>query len=514
MNTAAPDPRLAHRRLARIWLLVLLLGAATLLAAPAVHFVRFKVEAARLLKEAEQAGDPPPTIDPVISFHPTYWQLAAGGAIALAGLIGIAWLTGIIHMLRRSLRQHALSSLVTIISVALAAGLLMAVFSIKQQTHNAFTSGATGFDAVLGARGSQLQVILNSVFHLETSTGNMPYEAYTAIKADPRVKVAIPYAVGDNYRGYRVVGTTGEFFREYEYGSRDNLKKLTFEGEGRMFNELRAEAVIGSMVAANTDLNYGSVFNTYHGLTFDPDAVHTTEFVVTGVLKPTGTPIDRVIWIPLEGYYRMGGHEPVDPKTGKRVQPKPGVPIPDEYKEVSSVMLKLRSPSGGASLDTQINRQGNVRTLAWPVGKVMADLFGKIAWANQVLEFVAYLVAVVAGAAILASIYNTMNERRREFAIMRAIGARRSTVFSAIVAESATIAALGSLLGFVVYAVLLGIAAAIIRAKSGVVLDITEYHEALVLTPLGMTALGAITGLVPAWKAYATDVATNLAPAS
>jgi putative ABC transport system permease protein len=417
-------------------------------------------------------------------------------------------------MVRRSLRQHALSTLVTVVSVALAAGLLMAVFSIKQQTHNAFTSGATGFDAVLGARGSQLQLVLNSVFHLETSPGNIPYSSYLAIQRDPRVKTAIPFAVGDNYKGYRVVGTTEPFFTEYTYGDKDSPRALAFEGQGRMFRADYGEAVIGSMAAAKTGLGYGSKFNTFHGLTYDETAKHTTEFVVTGVLKPTGTPIDRVIWIPLEGYYRMGGHEPRDKATGRVIEVRAGVPIPDELKEVSAVMLKLRSPGNGASLDVEINRQGTVRTLAWPVGKVMADLFHKIAWANQVLEFVAYLVAVVAGAAILASIYNTMNERRREFAILRAIGAKRTTVFAAIVAESATIAALGTLAGYAVYAVLIGVAAAIVRAQAGVVLDVTAFHPALVLTPIGMIALGALTGIVPAWKAYATDVATNLSPTS
>jgi len=420
-------------------------------------------------------------------------------------------LSAIALIVRRSLRQHALSSLVTIVSVALAAGLLMSVFSIKQQTHNAFTSGATGFDAVLGARGSQLQLVLNSVFHLETSPGNIPYSSYLAIKRDPRVRWAIPYAVGDNYKGYRVVGTTEEFYDRYTYGDE---QKLAFEGSGRMFREAYGEAVVGSMAAQATGLTYGSTFNTFHGLNFDEKAQHSTEFIVTGILKPTGTPIDRVVWIPLEGYYRMGGHEPRDKKTGKIIEIKPGVAIPDEYKEVSAVMLKLRSGGSGASLDVEMNQQGNIRTLAWPIGKVMADLFYKIAWANQVLEFVAYLVAIVAGAAILASIYNTMNEMRREFAILRALGAKRSVVFSAIVAESATIAALGSLLGYVVYGVLISVAASIVRAKAGVVLDVTAYHEALRLTPIGMTLLGALVGIVPAWKAYSTDVATNLVPTS
>jgi putative ABC transport system permease protein len=120
-------------------------------------------------------------------------------------------------LVRRSLRQHALSSTITVASVALAAGLTMAVFAINNQTYEAFTGGDPGFDAVLGARGSQLQLVLNTVFHLETSPGNIPWAMYTQIASNSRVELAIPYAVGDNYKGYRIVGTTPELFTKFRY---------------------------------------------------------------------------------------------------------------------------------------------------------------------------------------------------------------------------------------------------------------------------------------------------------
>ena len=126
---------------------------------------------------------------------------------------------GIFLIARKSLAQHRLSTVITVLSVALAAGLVMAVFSIRDQTYDAFTGGPTGFDAVLGARGSQLQLVLNTVFHLETSPGNIPWEMYEAIKRDPNVGLAVPYAVGDNYRGYRIVGTEKSLFTDLEYSS-------------------------------------------------------------------------------------------------------------------------------------------------------------------------------------------------------------------------------------------------------------------------------------------------------
>jgi putative ABC transport system permease protein len=416
---------------------------------------------------------------------------------------------GILRIVRRSLTQHALSTCVTLLSVGLASGLTMAVFAIKRQTYEAFTGGPVGFDAVLGARGSQLQLVLNTVFHLETSPGNIPYSMYTAIAADPGVQLAIPYAVGDNYEGYRVVGTTPQLFTDFEYSAGRKLRVAT---GGRIFSLEEKGAVVGSFVAQRLGLKLGDHFTPYHGLTNDAEKAHEDEYEVIGILQPSNSPSDRVIWIPLEGLYRMSGH--VLRGTGRAYTPKADSTIPLEHLEVSAVMLKLKDPTAGIYLDQAINRSGKSATLAWPIGRVMADLFGKIGWMNNVLAMIAYLVVVVAAGSILASIYNTMNERRREFAILRSLGARRSTVFSAIVMEAATIAALGTLVGFLVYAAILGAAAVIVRAQTGVVLDPFRFDWALVLTPVGMIVLGALSGLVPAFKAYRTDVASNLSPLS
>jgi putative ABC transport system permease protein len=420
-------------------------------------------------------------------------------------------------MVRRSLRQHLLSTIITVLSVALAAGLVMAVFVINAQTRAAFTGGQVGFDAVLGARGSQLQLVLNAVFHLETSPGNIPWALYTRVKKDNRVALAVPYAVGDNYRGFRIVGTTEEMFTKFEY-----QKGHTFEMHpgGRAFDPQRREAVIGDFAARQTGLRVGSKFNPYHGVAANSTDKHPDEYVVTGIMKPTNSPSDRVIWIPIEGVFRMNGHVlrgGGTMTTGTAAQPyvpKAGEQIPDEYKEISAVMIKFRSPQAGMAMEQTVNKQGNVATMAYPIGRVMAELFDKLGWVNRILELVSYLVVVVAAASILASIYNTISERRREFAILRALGARRSTVFSAIIAESAAIAALGALFGFLVYGIILAGTAAVVRARTGVVIDVLQFNRALVAAPVGITVVGALAGILPAFKAYSTDVASNLVPSS
>lgn len=419
----------------------------------------------------------------------------------------IAYFSSLWMIVARSLRRHLVSTSITVLSTALATGLVMSVFAVSLQSRLAFAGGPLGFDAVLGARGSQLQLVLNTVFHLETSPGNIPWSLYEELKADPRVALAVPYALGDNYKGHRIVGTTPEIFSEFEY---EEGKRFEFRG-GRPFDPARREAVIGARVARETGLTVGSHLNPSHGVERSriEDHVHEEEFVVCGVLAATNSPNDRVIWIPVEGIFRMSGHRLRG--TGEEFVPTDGEAIDDEHKELSAVMLDLQGRQSGFQLATKYNRLGKEATLAWPIGAVMAQLFDKLGWMARILELVAYLVMVVAAGSILASLYNTMNERRREFAILRSLGARRRTVFAVIVLEAQAIALLGSLVGFGVYAGILAGAARIVTRETGVVLDLWVWHGAFVWTPLGMLLIGGIAGMVPAWKAYRVDVAKTLA---
>jgi putative ABC transport system permease protein len=393
----------------------------------------------------------------------------------------------------RSLRQHAFSTIITAASLALAGGLLMTVWMVKAQAQTSFLRTTTAFDAVLGARGSKLQLVLNAIFHLEASPGNLAWQDYEYIRRQPAVKTAIPIAVGDNLKGYRIVGTIPELFTDVEYAPG---KTYEVAPGGRLFASDAKEAVAGSFAAGRLGLKVGDTFHPFHGLAFDPSAQHAEVYTVVGILKPTNTPLDRVVLIPIKGVQTMSGH---DPRAAT---------------DISAVLIKLRSPTAGFMLDIMINKQGNRLTFAYPVGAILADLFGKISWFDQVLALVAYLVAFVAAASVLASIYNSMNARKRDIAILRALGARRRVVFGAVVAESACIGAIGALAGFAVYIVLFVSVARIIRAQTGVVLSVAEFHPVLALAPAGLIVLCALGGVVPALKAYRLPVAENLAPVS
>jgi putative ABC transport system permease protein len=393
----------------------------------------------------------------------------------------------------RSLRQHMLSTIITALSIALAGGLLISVWVVKQQSQATFTQVNIGFDAVLGARGSKLQLVLNSIFHLEASPGNVSQADYQYIKHHPAVKLAIPIAVGDNLRGYRIVGTIPELFSDVEYAPG---KHFALVPGGKMFDPDAKEAVIGSFAAEKLGLKVGDTFHPFHGLAYNPKEQHTDIFTVTALLEPSNTPADKVVWIPIHGLQTMNGHDP------------------NAATDVSAVLIQLRSPSAGFRLDMMYNKQGNRLTFAYPIGAIVADLFSKIGWFNQVLALIAYLVALVSAAGVLVAIYNSMAARRRDIAILRSLGARRRTVFGAVVLEAAAIGFLGMIAAFAVYLGITTVVAAIIRAQTGVMLTPWIYDPVMLWAPLAMIALCATGGIVPAWVAYRTDVASTLAPAS
>jgi len=254
--------------------------------------------------------------------------------------------------------------------------------------------------------------------------------------------------------------------------------------------------VVGNFAAERLKWKVGDKFRPYHGLIFDENSDRHDEYVVSGIMESSNTPADRVIWIPIAGLQNMAGH---DPATAS---------------DVSAVLVKLRSKINGMTMNQEFNLQGNVMTFAWPIADTMSKLFNKIAPVEMVLRAVAFLVALVAAGSILASIYNSMNERRREIAILRALGARRSTIFAVVVLEASGIAALGAVAGFGVYFVIMSGAAWFIRQETGIVLNPLEFQPVMAWAPLMMLCLGAFAGLVPATKAYRTDVAENLTPIS
>ncbi len=399
----------------------------------------------------------------------------------------------LLFIVRRSLRQYLLSTIVTSLAIALAGGLLLSIWTLKTQSQATFTRVNSGFDAVLGARGSKLQLVLNAIFHLEASPGNVSAEDFAAVKRQRLVKRAIPIAMGDNYEGVRLVGTEPELFTDIEY---EPGRTYTFATGGPWADEDAHEAILGSFAAQKLGFKVGDTFHPSHGLADNDLHEHEELYTVVGVLAPSGTPIDKVIWIPLHGLQHMSGHNEA------------------AAEEVSAVLIQLRTPAAGFMLDNLYNRQGDRLTFAYPIAAIVTDLFGKIGWFEKVLAWIAYLVALVSAAGVLVAIYNSLSARRRDLAILRALGASRRTLFGSVVLEATALGVLGMAGGFAVHAAISFVSASIIHEETGVVLDPLAYHPVMIWAPLGMIGLCALGGLIPAFKAYRTDVAENLAPQS
>ncbi len=411
-------------------------------------------------------------------------------------------------IVRKNLKQRALSSTLTALSIALGVGVTIAILALKEQGQAGFNQGAFGYDLVVGAKGSKLQLVLNTIYHIDQSTGNVPWSLYEKLKTDRRVVFAAPMAVGDYYENHRLIGASDRLLIDFEVqpGQKFELAqgRLFTYDEAAMRHIMTAppdhhhegeegvfEAVAGARAASDTGLTLNSQFVAQHGGMGGDE--HHEKWTVVGILKPTGTPADRAIYINLDSFFHIAGHTKEAEVRGK----------------ISTIALKMRR-NAAESLEWELNN--GTEAMAVRPAAVVAELFQMISKIDVLLLAVAILVVIVAGVSILVSIYNSMADRKRSIAIMRALGARRATIFAIIVLESTTLCLLGGILGGVIGHVAIAVAGNALHASAGVAVSpwILSTGEPLVFA--GLIVLGALVGLVPAWKAYQTDIADGLNP--
>jgi len=441
------------------------------------------------------------------------------------------------NIVLKNLKKRFLATTLTTLSVALGAGLILAILTIQSETEKSFNQTSTGYDLILAAKGSQLQTTLNTLYHIETSTGVVPYALYEAAIKDPRVAYAFPFYVGDRYMQYRVIGTSKDYL---EKAQPRREVSYTFS-DGRNFDALQ-EAVLGAMVAEETGLKVGDTFNFTHGIAGqDASAevfVHEDHPVtVVGILEPTGTANDRVIFAELQTTHSV--HQAYQETAEDTVNQQAEAhqhdhDHSDEMKvkltNLDAVLIKYKSPASALQVAGMINypvpdnpviarnlqrdpmfpyREGVMAVSPAVQVSQLMKIIGNVDW---ILKVVAYLVIIVAITGILVAIYNTMEERRRDIAIMRSLGASRRTILSIIVLESTFICFVGSILGLFLGWSTTAVAAPYLILSAGIFIEpfTFEYLHAMIL--LLMCALGIIAGTIPGLKAYRTDVAAYLTP--
>lgn len=426
-------------------------------------------------------------------------------------------------------RHRALSSALTAASVAVGVALAVAILLLRGSVQERFQLGYSGYDLIVGAKGSPLQLVLNVVYHLEASPGNVPYSLAERLSRDARVRWCAPFALGDNYEGFRVIGTTEVFLREMEPQTGQRLELAS----GRFFHfdeaELKKamdaaarrgagsseaheaapahgdaprEAVVGAYVAAETGLAVGQSFVATHGLEAGAEGEkhEHAPWVVVGVLRPTGTPVDRAIWINLDSFYHIEGHV-IEAGTKDAAKAAHG--------QVSAIAVRARSPLAVWALRKEINRENEAQAAA-PVEEVR-KLMGIIGNVDRLLFLQSVLIVGVAAMGLGLAMLNSMGERRRDVAVMRALGARRGTVFAVIVGEAVLVAAAGGLLGCALARGVLLTTAPLVAAATGFMPAIPSVSGLDLVAVLGAAAIGAVAGLGPAGAAYRTDVANSLA---
>ena len=397
----------------------------------------------------------------------------------------------IFFLASKGFRQHFFGSLVAAFSIALAGGLFLGTMKIQKQTQTSFANASGGFDAVLGARGSKLQLILNALFHLDASPGNLPWEQYELIKKTPGVEEAYPIAVGDNYLGYRLVGTDPKLFFEHEWKKGEKYKLR----RGRVFSEMAKEALVGSFVADKLNLKIGDKFQPYHGLNFKEDTQHEDVYVVVGLLEATGTPSDKVIWVPIKGIQLMEGHDQ------------------EMAQSVSAVLLSLKGATG-FNLEIRYNRQGNQATFAWPVAATLASFFDKMNWFRGVLEVIAYVIAAVGILMVASTMHASLNMRKRDFAIMRSLGSGRLILTGVIFGHSLIISVLGALGSLLIMQGIGLITQGIIVEETGVLLDGMNLQLQDLWVIMAIIFSGLVGGLGAAVNAYRSELVDLLQPIS
>jgi putative ABC transport system permease protein len=430
-------------------------------------------------------------------------------------------------LIERSLSQRRLSSCLTALSVALGVMLVASILLMRDEMESTYKRQGEGYSLIVGPTGSPLQLVLNSVFHVDKSSGLVPFSVYDELNGPiygRLVAFTVPYAVGDSFRGYRVVATTddifnGEFPQEpasplhvakgrafkFEVSELVNAVEELKERRAHVGHEHDHsshgpfEAVIGAEVAASLGLSIGDAIKPSHGVEGARDHHDDHTWEIVGILTESDTPLDRVVFINLDSFYRIPDH------AGALI---PGM----DQAGLSSILVFPRPGYAKAPLHARLAKRGDV-TVA-EVGSEIQKLQQLVGNVDKVFLLVAVLVVIIGVMGVMVAIYNTMNERRRELAILRAIGATRATILAWIVGEAAALCLAGGLLGLLLAHGLMWGVSDYVESVSGLRIDPMHVLPMEFLMAAIVTVAGAVAGLVPAAKAYRVDVARNLSPLS
>ncbi len=415
-------------------------------------------------------------------------------------LVGIAW---------RSAWNRRFTLALTVLSIALSTFLLLGVERIRTELRANFSSSVSGTDLIVGARGGSTQLLLYSVFRIGAATNNMQWKSVQALAAHPGVAWVVPLSLGDSHRGFPVLATTPDYFEHFRYGRRQPLVL----SEGRPFSDL-FDTVIGAEVAARLGYRLGQKITLSHGSGGLGMAEHADKpFTVVGVLARTGTPVDRTVHIGLAAMEAIhlewiGG------------APMPGLVIPADQvrkfdltpKNVTAALVGLQNRSAVFAVQRWVSRYAEEPLMAILPGVALDELWSVVGVGENALLLMSALVALVSLAGLVSVVLASLNERRRELAVLRAVGASLRHVLVLLALEGTLVTLLGVVIG-VVFAVLgIALLAPWLQSQFGLALHLSEptLNEWLLLASL--VAAGWLASLLPGIRAYRLSLADGLSP--
>lgn len=414
----------------------------------------------------------------------------------------------IIALAARSLWARRFTALLTILSIATAVLLFLAVENLRQGARASFERTISGTDLIVGARSSPVNLVLYSVFQIGDPTNNITWETYQDITERPDVAWAVPISLGDTHRGYRVVGTTPEYFDRYKYADNRDVSFKT----GQVFDDL-FDTVIGAQVALELGYDLGSDITLSHGLGNTSFVNHDKKpFRVVGVLEPTGTPVDRSVYVSVEAVeaIHIGWQDGTPTPASRGVTQDRLRKLELQPETVTALLVGATSRIQTLRLQRDLNTYAEEPLQAVIPGVALSQLWGTVSIVERALAIVSGFVVAVGLIGVLTSILTTLNERRREMAVLRSVGAKGRTIIGLLVSEAALIAFIGAVFGVIFLYILLWVLGPFLEARFSMSAinkapGLTDVYVVLILT-----AIAALLGLIPALVALKRSVSDGL----
>ncbi|HHF3019698.1 TPA: ABC transporter permease [Vibrio diabolicus] len=406
----------------------------------------------------------------------------------------------------KSLINRKATAILTIMTVAISVILLLGVERIRTQAKDSFANTISGTDLIIGGRSGQVNLLLYSVFRIGNATNNIDWKSYQEFANHRAVDWAIPISLGDSHKGFRVMGTNHSYFEHYKFGSKQSL---TYS-EGREFNGL-FETVLGSDVAKQLGYHVGSEIIIAHGISDVGFSRHDNlPFKVVGILAPTGTPVDKTVHVSLEAIEAIH----VGWESGARLGPTPKAQDLKnrdfQPKQITAMLVGLKSRIQTFTLQRQINTYPKEPLSAIMPGVALHELWGMMSVAEQALMAVSGFVVIAGLLGMLSSLLTSLQERRREMAILRAMGARPRHVFSLLISEASLLTAAGIVTGVAGLYAILAIVQPIIQQHYGIhlTLSLLSPYEWMLLG--FVQCAGIVIGFIPAFRAYRQSLSDGM----